>query len=156
MNEIINVTDEEILVGKEDGSTFKVSRSAANYENPKIGDKVKVFETEGQQVISKAQSSTEFTDNLNKVANTVNVINAKETKMNKHLFVWLGAFLFGSLGVDRFMRGQIGLGIVKILFGWLTLGIWALVDWIIALVKVYGSAYHDTEEVTFINGKYSK
>ena len=34
-------------------------------------------------------------------------------KMNKQIFVWIGAFLFGELGVDRFMRGQIGLGILN-------------------------------------------
>ena len=82
-------------------------------------------------------------------------LSAKVTKMNKHLFVWLGAFFFGGFGVDRFMRGQIGLGIVKLLFGWMTLGIWALVDWIIALVKAYNT-FSDTEEITFINGKYAK
>ena len=82
-------------------------------------------------------------------------VNAKVSKINKHLFVWLGAFLFGSFGVDRFMRGQVGIGIVKLLFGWMTLGIWATVDWIIALVKAY-STFSETEEITFVNGKYSK
>lgn len=48
--------------------------------------------------------------------------------VNKHLFVWLGSFLFGGLGVDRFMRGQIGVGICKLLFNGFTLGIWSLVD----------------------------
>jgi len=38
--------------------------------------------------------------------------------INKHIFTWVGAFLFGEIGVDRFMRGQIGMGILKVvLFG---------------------------------------
>lgn len=80
---------------------------------------------------------------------------AQEKKINKHVFAWVGAFLFGVLGVDRFMRGQVGLGILKIitLGGW---GFWALVDWIIALTKVYGNAFSDDEMVTFINGKYAR
>lgn len=82
-------------------------------------------------------------------------VNAKVSKINKHLFVWLGTFLFGAFGVDRFMRGQVGTGIAKLLFGWMTLGIWATVDLIIALVKAY-STFSGTEEITFINGKYSK
>lgn len=39
----------------------------------------------------------------------------------------LGLF-FGVLGVDRFYKGDIGLGIVKLLLCWLTFGIWWLVD----------------------------
>ncbi|MQW22989.1 TM2 domain-containing protein [Lactococcus sp. dk322] len=90
------------------------------------------------------------------MSGAVNFVNAKETKINKHLFVWVGAWLLGVFGVDRFMRGQVGVGICKLLFGWMTLGIWAFVDWIIALIKVYGGAYSNTEDVSFINGKYSK
>ncbi|WP_285023466.1 TM2 domain-containing protein [Lactococcus garvieae] len=78
-----------------------------------------------------------------------------EKKINKHIFVWIGNFLVGGLGVDRFMRGQIGMGIFKLLCNWMTLGIWSLIDWIISMVKAY-STYSDTDDITFINGKYSK
>ena len=65
--------------------------------------------------------------------------------------------MFGGFGVDRFLRGQIGSGICKLLFNWLTLGIWSLVDWLIALVKAYGSAYNNVEDVTFDSaGDYTK
>ena len=78
----------------------------------------------------------------------------KTTVMNKHVFVWVFCFLIGGLGVDRFVRGQIGFGILKLItFG--GFGVWSLVDWIISLVKAYGSAYSNTDEFTFINGKYS-
>ena len=39
----------------------------------------------------------------------------------------LSIFL-GGLGIDRFYIGDIGLGIAKLLFGWLTLGIWPFID----------------------------
>ena len=39
----------------------------------------------------------------------------------------LSIFL-GGLGADRFYLGDIGLGVCKLLFGWLTFGIWPLVD----------------------------
>jgi len=70
-------------------------------------------------------------------------------------FVWVGTVLFGVIGVDRFMRGQIGLGILKLLTAG-GAGIWALIDWIIGLTKAYGAAYKDTDEITFVGDKYSK
>lgn len=44
------------------------------------------------------------------------------------LVFWVGSFLFGALGVDRFYKGDIGLGVVKLLTCWLTLGIWWFID----------------------------
>jgi TM2 domain-containing membrane protein YozV len=74
-----------------------------------------------------------------------------EIRINKHVFTWVGTFFFGYLGVDRFMRGQIGIGILKLItagFG----GIWLLIDWVIALSKLgqYG------DDFVFIDKKWSK
>ena len=69
--------------------------------------------------------------------------------VKKHLFVWLGSFLFGGFGVDRFMRGQIGMGICKLLFNWATFGIWSFVDWIVALVKAYSCLLYTSALFTF-------
>ncbi|MDR1881826.1 MAG: NINE protein [Prevotella sp.] len=80
----------------------------------------------------------------------------KTITINKNIFVWVFSFLLGGIGLDRFMRGQVGIGVCKLLFGWLTFGIWCLVDWIIAMIKAYGEAYKNAEDITFINGRYSK
>jgi hypothetical protein len=40
----------------------------------------------------------------------------------------------GSFGVGRFYTGHIGLGVAQLLLGWLTCGIWPLVDGIMMLM----------------------
>ena len=78
-----------------------------------------------------------------------------EKEFNKHVFTWVFTCLIGAFGVDRFVRGQIGFGILKLITGG-GFGVWAFVDWIIALVKAYGSAYSDSEMFVFVNGKYDR
>lgn len=41
--------------------------------------------------------------------------------------ILLSVFL-GGIGVDRFYIGDLGIGVAKLLVGWLTLGIWPLID----------------------------
>jgi TM2 domain-containing membrane protein YozV len=87
------------------------------------------------------------------IENDIEVIEAK--KIEKNMFVWVFCFLLGAFGVDRFMRGKIGSGVVKLLFGWFTFGIWWFVDWLIALIKAYGSAYGQDSEIAFdSHGRY--
>ena len=44
----------------------------------------------------------------------------------------LSIFL-GTLGVDRFYIGHIGLGVAKLLLAWLTFGLWTIVDWFLII-----------------------
>ena len=78
---------------------------------------------------------------------------ADRRRVNKVLYV-LMAFFFGAFGVHRFLRGQVGLGIVMILISWLTLGIWPLVDFIISLVKL--SSYPGEDYVFTPDGRWAR
>lgn len=50
------------------------------------------------------------------------------TKFQKPINILLFAIFLGGFGVDRMMLGQIGLGVLKLIFGWITCGIWHIID----------------------------
>jgi TM2 domain-containing membrane protein YozV len=62
------------------------------------------------------------------------------------LVAFLLCTFLGAIGVHRFYVGKITSGIMQILFGWATLFIWPLVDWIMIL----SGSFKDKE------GKYIK
>lgn len=147
MAQILKIDSSEAKIGTNDGKVITVPISSIAYPDPRENDTVNVYQDGKNYIIKKA----------NPTSGIYQEDGDGGKKINKHLFVWVGTFLFGGLGVDRFLRGQIGVGICKLLFSWLTLGIWELVDWIIALTKAYGSAYGSVEEITFdAAGNYTK
>ncbi|MDK8601688.1 hypothetical protein HMPREF3167_00090 [Trueperella sp. HMSC08B05] len=56
-------------------------------------------------------------------------------RVNKTLYI-LMSFFFSTFGVHRFLRGQVGIGVLMLLVSWMTLGIWQLIDFIIGLTKI--------------------
>lgn len=69
-------------------------------------------------------------------------------RINKHVYTWLLSFVFGIYGADRFFRGQIGLGLLKLLtFG--GFGFWYLADVIIAAMNSYAGPYRNSDDVAF-------
>lgn len=49
--------------------------------------------------------------------------------------ILLFSVFLGSLGIDRFLIKDTGLGVAKLLFGWATCGIWPLIDIFISYKK---------------------
>lgn len=154
MAEILSINGAEVKIGMEGGKVVTVPIASLQFANPQVGDQVEVYQDGKEFIVKKTGTACSSDDGDGK-------------RVNKHVFVWVGTFLFGGFGVDRFMRGQTGLGVFKLLltlFGWIPLGIgtcavwvWVLIDWIVAMTKAYGSAYHNTEEITFdANGHYTR
>lgn len=164
MSEIIQIKEEEVFIGTDNKKIIRVPRSYLNFDNPKVGDKVKAFKGDDTVIIVRDETTDSGMHENRMPENNINTnvrqvpqtrpYAANEKRCNKHVFVWVCNFLFGSVGVDRFIRGQIGLGILKIVTGG-AIGVWTLVDFIISLTKAYGNAFHDEEDVVFINGKYA-
>lgn len=144
MKKVIKIEGEKIMIGTEDGSIESYPLSDGT-RNLSVGDEVDIFKNGDEVIMTKKPAPSSPTPQYQ--------LNTK--RFNKHVFVWVFTFLIGGLGIDRFMRGQVGLGILKLLTGG-GIGVWALIDWLIALVKAYGSAFGTGEEIEFINGKYAR
>ncbi len=71
-----------------------------------------------------------------------------DKRYNKHIFTWLFSAGLGIYGVDRFLRGQVVLGLLK-LFTFGGLGIWYLADVFLAAMNSYTGPYRNMEEVRF-------
>ena len=50
------------------------------------------------------------------------------TELYQPTHVLMFSIFLGWLGVDRFLIGDTGLGVAKLLLGWVTCGIWPLID----------------------------
>ena len=148
MAEILKIEGDKVKIGTDDSKVVTVPIAAIGYANPREGDQIKLYKDGNTYIIKKvAAPGSDLFQNEPDGSKSI----------NKHIFVWIGTFFFGGFGVDRFLRGQVGTGICKLLFGWLTLGIWPLLDWIIALTKAYGAAYGNVENITFdAAGNYTK
>jgi TM2 domain-containing membrane protein YozV len=152
LGKIVRISGDVVYIGLENGELAEVPVESLNYEFPQVGDDVKIYRSDKKIIVEKVVRPASAPQYVHVHAD---VYPGRERRINKHVFVWVGAFLFGGLGVDRFLRGQVGWGIFKLLTCG-GVGIWALVDFIIALTKVYGSAFGAEDTVVFIDGQYAR
>lgn len=144
MNKILQMTDDIISIGLDDGSITEVRRMDLNFE-PAVGDEVEVFQSETKTIVSKVEKEEKkeepnggininVSNDTNIGANPVYVANGKRA-VNKVVYCLL-AFFVGGLGIHKFYSGKIGLGILYLLFCWTLIpAIVAFIEFIIALCQ---------------------
>ncbi len=75
-----------------------------------------------------------YQEHLMLILNSLEVVNFNNynalisSELRNPLITLTLSVSFGVFGVDRFYIGDVGLGISKIFFGWLTLFIWPALD----------------------------
>ena len=134
MSEIISIDGTKVKIGVDGGKIAVVPIAAIAYANPRDGDKVSVYK-DGDEVIVKKLGA---------------VASDKSKRINKVTYILLALFL-GTLGVHRFMRGQVGIGILYLFtLGLCTIGV--MIDVIIAIANLNK---YDGDQFTFTrNGQW--
>ncbi len=97
------------------------------------------------------EGSKDLNNNINININQPNLV--ADTKTINGIAYFLITWFLGWLGVHRFMRGQIGMGVLYI-FTFGLFGIGATIDWIMAIVYLF--EMDQNNEIHFVNGKYAK
>lgn len=97
MAKIIDINGEQVVIANDSGKIVRVPIAMVKYSAPKINDRVQVFQDGKDYVVTRNDGTDEATKSV-----------------NKNIFVWVGCFLFGWTGADRHMRGQHGLGVLKL------------------------------------------
>lgn len=119
-------------MGNDDGSVVKVPIGMVRFANPMIGQQVNVYQDGDSRIVTAAATVATAVVPGGLTTDFGARVAPGTSPKSRGLASILGFFL-GILGVHRFYLGNIALGVCMLLFGWLTLGIWPLIDWIVVL-----------------------
>ena len=144
MAKILDVKEDVVKLGTDDGKIKEVRREDINFE-PKVGDKVDIYEDESNIIVTKEEPSSNGNmqnggininiNNENQNGNSNGTVYTGEGKkvVNKLVYVLL-AFFLGGIGAHKFYAGKIGAGICYLLFCWTCIPAFiAVIEFIIAL-----------------------
>ncbi len=143
MAKIIEINNQVISIGTDDGSIKEVRTSDINFV-PHIGDEVEIFETESKTIVSKVENKSNGIPaggiNIN-LSNQQTNGNGQQTlvtsgKVVSKVVYCILAFFLGGIGVHKFYAGRTGAGITFLLFCWTGIpAIIAFIDFIVGLTK---------------------
>lgn len=135
--------------------TFEVEEPSdamnVEWEIQDAPDAPEFYEEPAAQIQNQTRTSYEHTSQTGRTY-TYSGHNTKE--FNKHIYTWIFSFFLGVYGIDRFARGQIGMGILKLITGG-GFGFWYLGDLLVAVYKSYGGEFRDLDNLVFDDdGRY--
>lgn len=138
MPKIIAVSEKIVSIGLDSGKLRDVATSDCNF-NPRIGDEVEIFESDGKVIVSKKDTGLAQPHINNKTEKTPwNDMDPEfiDGKIVNKLAYALFAIFLGDLGIHKFYAGKIGMGILYLLFCWTLIpGLIGFIEGIIALTK---------------------
>ena len=97
MSRILRVNNTTVEIGMDSGEIKNYPIAFVEYANPQVGDIVDVYAGRDEVSIIKNEPNKQQESGY----------YAREKKINKHIFIWIGTFLFGAFGVDRFIGGSL-------------------------------------------------
>lgn len=147
MAKILQVTDEVIRIGMDDGTLTEVRPCDLNFA-PSVGDEVQIFQNETRTIVSKIEVAPQQQPAVPAGGININVSNSNENKnvapvyvangkkaVNKVVYCLL-AFFLGWLGIHKFYAGKTGSGILYFVFCWTSIpAIISFIEFILALFK---------------------
>lgn len=129
MAKIIRIKDDTVSVGMDDGSFFDMKQEDIDF-HPAVGDEVNVFTSGNRTIISKINRPVATKNNFVYQEGLVSGII-----VNQIVYVLLAIFL-GTFGAHKFYAGQIGKGIIYLIFCWTFIpGLIGLIEGITAISK---------------------
>lgn len=149
MAKIIEINEDVVLIGEENGGIKEVRISDINF-TPALGDEVEVYSSENKIVITKKEKIKLEKENSSNSGININLSNNQSNnqpsaqpvyiidnkKVVNKLVYCLLAFFLGGLGVHRLYAGKITSGIFFILFCWTFIPAFiAFIDFLIAIFK---------------------
>lgn len=99
MKKIIQIEGENIYIGTETGEIINTTLTSIDFENPKVGDEVEVYNHGEDVLVVKAESGSEKTNTIEKAENTKK-ITTKESGKTKWIII---AGIIIALVVIRFV-----------------------------------------------------
>lgn len=143
MAKIIDLKEELVYIGMDDGSITEVRRSDLNFD-PYIGDTVELFRSEIKTIVTRKDNAQQYGQNAgininvsagNNQQQQPTYVTSRMKAVNKVTYCLL-AFFLGWIGVHKFYSGRPGMGILYILFCWSWIPcVASIIECIIALCK---------------------